>query len=49
MKYIVTYIQKISESKNNFIYKYKDYLKYYYRGGKIPKKMRPTSKKIKDK
>ena len=47
---IYSYIySKISESKNNFIYKYKDYLKYYYRGGKIPKKMRPTSKKIKNK
>ena len=37
---------KMSESKKNFIYKYKNYLKYYYRDSKIPKKMRPESKKI---
>ena len=37
---------KIGESKNNFIYKYKNYLEYYYRGTKIPKNMRPKSKKI---
>ena len=46
---IYNYIySKIAESKNNFIYKYIDYLKYYYRESKIPKKMRPISKKIKN-
>ena len=46
---IYNYIySKISESKSNFIYKYKNYLKYYYRGTKIPKTMRPQSKKIKN-
>ena len=46
---IYNYIySKISESKSNFIYKYKNYLKYYYRGTKIPKTMRNQSKKIKN-
>ena len=36
---------KIEESKNNFIYKYKNYFEYYYCNSKIPKNMRPKSKK----
>ncbi len=41
--------QKINESKNNFIYKYKPYLEYYYRQSRIPKAMRPKSKTINSK
>ncbi len=40
---------KISESKTNFIYKYKSYFEYYYRDSKIPKKMRTKTKKKEDK
>ena len=45
-KEIYDYIyNKIQEQKTNFIYKYNDYFKYYYRDSKIPKSMRPNSKK----
>ena len=40
---------KIGESKNNFVYKYRPYLEYYYRQSKIPKTMRPKSKNINSK
>ena len=45
-KEIYDYIyKKIKETKNNFVYKYNDYFKYYYRDTKIPKSMRPPSQK----
>ena len=37
--------KKIGESKNNFVYKYKNYFEYYYRGSKIPKSIREKIKK----
>ena len=40
---------KIGESKNNFIYKYKNYIEYYYRDSKIPKTMRTKEKKTDNK
>ena len=40
---------KIGESKTNFIYKYENYFKYYYRDSKIPKKMRPKQKENENK
>ena len=36
---------EMSRSKKNFIYKYKNYLKYYYRDSTIPKTMRPKPKR----
>ena len=39
---------KIGEAKNNFIYKYKKYFEYYYRGSKIPKTMRTKTNKTID-
>lgn len=45
-KDIYDYIyNKIKETKKNFIYKYNNYFQYYYRDSKIPKSMRPPSKK----
>ena len=45
-KDIYEYIyDKITENKNNFIYKYNNYLEYYYRDSKIPKTMRPVPKR----
>ena len=44
-KDIYDYIyNKIKETKKNFIYKYNNYFRYYYRDSKIPKSMRPPSK-----
>ena len=37
--------KKIGESKNNFVYKYKNYFEYYYRDSKIPKSIREKIKK----
>ena len=40
------FYNKIKETKTNFIYKYNKYFQYYYRDSKIPKSMRPLSKRV---